>query len=160
MAEGDTVSQYVFRSSLSSKEIRIRLYVYAKEAKGFGWSYSTGGFYYRFFNDDGFFLIRTRDTKLGATVKNQRVFNGTLISEENGTRIEGDFGAMKKNKPMYWFVAVVSVFSLMATRSILPLLLIIPFYLFMPQLLLNVVSPLYEKEEKAVISFIEEHLLR
>ena len=149
------MARYHFESTLTPDQIRMRISVYAKEAKPFGWQFGPSAFYYRFRRSASFFLVKTHATRFGA-VRGQPVFLGTLREKNGLTHIDGRFGWQ------YWrfdlaFLAVSLLISFLG-HNVLPSLGAVLF-LLMKEIIYAAGALLYHEEEQAVLNLIETHLL-
>ena len=149
---------YRFESALSPARIRIRLEAFAKQARA-GWRLEDGGkFYYKFYNDTHFFLIKTRVSAFGGASMNQRVFLGTITETDGGSEIRGRFGT-ERGIAVIAFSELALLFCLFRP-SIFMLVIFILWAAFALWLTRTLSARFYRREEAEVIEFIENNLIK
>ena len=152
------MADYIFPSTLSCSQIRARMLTFAKPAKEWGWRLGSSDFYYKFYNDTHFFLIKTRTGHFGGAAMNQPVFRGKIIEKNTGLEIQGRFG-LERRLLIIALVIAFLVFSI-SGAPLLPIIVGVTLVAFIVLMAGAIASSVYREEETEVIKFIEKHLIK
>ena len=134
------MARYHFESRLTPEQIKVRMSAFAKPT-AFGWRLGESAFYYRFYREAAFFLIKTRSGRWGGTAMNQPVFLGKLTEKDGVTAIDGRFG-WRGDHAVPWLLPAV-MFFLFHPPVIVPIVVWVWLWLC-SRLVLAVSSSLYK----------------